>query len=102
MRASRRPRLWPRPPQRLSTQVVIMMAAILVLTMAAGFLVVQWNMRRQFTEQYEHQSQSVAQTLAANPDVAWLVTNAPPGGALQQIATQVPEQTRALFAVSTN
>src|SRR5260221_71466 len=79
-----------------------MTAAILVLTMAAGFLVVQWNMRRQFTEQYEHQSQSVAQTLAANPDVAWLVTNAPPGGALQQIATQVREQPGPLFVVITN
>src|SRR5258708_30796899 len=102
MRASRRPRLWPRPPQRLSTQVVIMMAAILVLTMAAGFLVVQWNMRRQFTEQYEHQSQSVAQTLAANPDVAWLVTNAPPRGALPQIPTPGREQTAALVLAIPN
>jgi two-component system, CitB family, sensor kinase len=106
MRASRRPRLWsrlrPRRPQRLSTQVVIMMVAILVLTMAAGFLLVSWNMSRQFTEQYEHQAQSVAQALAANPDVPYLVDTAPPGGALQQIATQVKDQTGALFVVITN
>ncbi|MCW2930271.1 MAG: histidine kinase [Actinomycetia bacterium] len=106
MRASRRPQLWsrlrPRRPQRLSTQVVIMMVAILVLTMAAGFLLVSWNMSRQFTEQYEHQAQSVAQALAANPDVPYLVDTAPPGGALQEIATQVRDQTGALFVVITN
>src|ERR1051326_1694557 len=38
----RRPRL-----QRLSTQVVVMMVAILAVTMAAGFVVVQWNLTRQ-------------------------------------------------------
>jgi cell division protein FtsX len=37
--------------QRLSTQVVIMMVAILVVTMAAGFVVVQWNLNRQLDEQ---------------------------------------------------
>ncbi|MCW2929739.1 MAG: histidine kinase, partial [Actinomycetia bacterium] len=79
-----------------------MMVAILVLTMAAGFLLVSWNMSRQFTGQYEHQAQSVAQALAANPDVPYLVDTAPPGGALQQIATQVKDQTGALFVVITN
>ena len=79
-----------------------MMVAILVLTMATGFGVVSWNMRNQITGQYEHQAQSVAQTLAANPDVASLVISAPPGGALQQIATQVEKQTGALFVVITN
>jgi two-component system CitB family sensor kinase len=102
MRATRRLRVRLRQPQRLSTQVVIMMVAILVLTMAGGLLVVQWNMHRQFTDQYEHQAQSVAQSLAANPDVPWLVENAPPGGALQQIATQVKDRTGALFVVITN
>jgi two-component system CitB family sensor kinase len=79
-----------------------MMVAILVLTMGAGLLLVSWNMRNQFTGQYEHQAQSVAQSLAANPDVPWLVVNAAPGGALQQIATQVKDQTGALFVVITN
>jgi two-component system CitB family sensor kinase len=91
-----------RQPQRLSTQAVIAMVAILVLTMAAGFLVVQWNMRRQFTEQYEHQAQSVAQAFAADPDVARLVTTGRPGGELQQLASRVRAQTGALFVVVTN
>ena len=104
MRATQRPRLRVRlrQPQRLSTQVVIAMVAILVLTMAGGFLVVQWNMRRQFTEQYEHQAQSVAQAFAADPDVARMVTTGRPGGELQQLAMRVRAQTGALFVVVTN
>jgi len=40
--------------QRLSTQVVLLMVAILVFTMAGGFLVVQRNMSRQLNDQFEH------------------------------------------------
>ena len=39
--------------QRLSTQVVIMMVAILVVTMAAGFAVVQRDLNWQLNQQYE-------------------------------------------------
>src|SRR5580704_4272973 len=53
--------------QRLSTQVVIMMVAILVVTMAAGFAVVQWNLNRQLDNQYEQRSLAVAQSLASQP-----------------------------------
>src|SRR6266542_2213241 len=42
--------------QRLSTQVVIMMVTILVVTLAAGFAVVQHNLNRQLDEQYEHRA----------------------------------------------
>ena len=75
-----RPSLWRHRRQHLSTQVVIMMVAILVITMVAGFLVVQWNMRRQFEDRYEHQALSVAQTVAADQAVARLVTEDRPGG----------------------
>jgi two-component system, CitB family, sensor kinase len=88
--------------QRLSTQVVILMVAILVATMVAGFLVVQWNMRRQFADQYEHRALSVAQTLAADRSVQQLVIAGHPGGELQQLATQVKEETGALFVVIVN
>ena len=97
-----RPSLWRRRRQHLSTQVVIMMVAILVITTVAGFLVVQWNMRRQFADQYEHRALSVAQTLAADQTVARLVTEGHPGGPLQQLAGQVRNQTGALFVVITN
>ena len=90
---------WRHRRQRLSTQAVIMMVAILVITMVAGFLVVQWNMRRQFEDRYEHQALTVAQALAADPTVARLVTEDHPGGALQQLANRVETQTTALFVV---
>ena len=53
--------------QRLSTQVVIMTVAILAVTMAAGFFVVQWNLIRQLDEQYEQRALAVAQSLASQP-----------------------------------
>ena len=53
--------------QRLSTQVVIMMVAILVVTMAAGFVVVLWNLNHQLDDQYEQRSLAVAQSLASQP-----------------------------------
>jgi len=48
--------------QRLSTQVVIMQVTILVITMIAGFAVVEWNLKRQLGRQYEQRALSVAQT----------------------------------------
>jgi two-component system CitB family sensor kinase len=88
--------------QRLSTQVVIMMVALLVLTMVAGVFVMQWPLRHQFEDQYEHRALAVAQTLAADPAVARLVSAGHPGGELQQRASQVQQQTGALFVVITN
>jgi two-component system CitB family sensor kinase len=94
--------LWRHMRRRLSTQVVIMTVAILVLTMTAGFFVVQWNLRRQIAGQYENQALSVAQTLAADPNVASQVVAGHPGGELQRLATQVRAETGALFVVITN
>jgi two-component system CitB family sensor kinase len=94
--------LWRHWRQHLSTQVVTVMVAILVLTLGAGFAVVQWNMRQGFEVRYEHQALSVAQALAADPDVSGLVAQGRPGGELQQVAMRVKHQTGALFVVITN
>ena len=88
--------------RRLSTQVVIVTVTILVVTMVVGFVVVGWNMRRHFMAQYENRALSVAQTLAADKDVARLVTGGRPGGELQRLATQVRTETGARFVVITN
>jgi two-component system CitB family sensor kinase len=94
--------IWRHVRQRLSTQVVLLMVAILVLTMAGGFLVVQRNMSRQLNDQFEHRALSVAQTLASERNVAELAARGRPGGALQVLATQVLNETGALFVVITN
>jgi two-component system CitB family sensor kinase len=93
--------------QRLSTQVVIMMVAILVVTMAAGFVVVQWNLNRQLDGQYEQRSLAVAQTLASQPGLQQAVSAGDPGGVgphgvVQSMAMAAMRSTAATFVVVTN
>jgi two-component system CitB family sensor kinase len=78
------------------------MVAILVLTLAGGFFVVQWNLRGQLDDQFEHRALSIAQTLAAEDNVAVQVVDDPPGGALQTLATRTRAETGALFVVITD
>src|SRR5207245_10357676 len=88
--------------QRLSTQVVIMMVAILAVTMAAGFFVVQWNLIRQLDEQYEQRALAVAQSLASQPGLQQAVEAGDPGGigprgAVQGMAMAAMRSTGAKF-----
>jgi two-component system CitB family sensor kinase len=93
--------------QRLSTQVVIMMVAILVVTMAAGFIVVQWTLNQQLNEQYEHRALAVAQALASQPGLQQAVSagdpgGVGPGGVVQSMAMAAMHSTTAAFVVVTN
>ena len=93
--------------QRLSTQVVIMMVAILVVTMAAGFVVVQWNLNRQLDEQYEQRALAVAESLASQPGLQQAVSAGDPGGVsphgvVQSMAMAAMGSTAAAFVVVTN
>jgi two-component system CitB family sensor kinase len=97
-----RPRLRRLARQRLSTQVVIMQIAILVIVMVAGFGVFQWNLQRQLNQQYEQRALTVAETLASQPSLVNAVVHGRPGGAVQDLAMSVRAQTHALFVVITN
>ena len=93
--------------QRLSTQVVIMMVAILAVTMAAGFFVVQWNLIRQLDEQYEQRALAVAQSLASQPGLQQAVEAGDPGGigphgVVQGMAIAAMRSTDAAFVVVTD
>jgi two-component system, CitB family, sensor kinase len=88
--------------QRLSTQVVIMQVAILVVLMAAGFGIVRWNLQRQLYTQYENRSLVLAQTLAAQPAIVGAVVHGHPGGVAQRLAMAARARTGALFVVITN
>jgi two-component system CitB family sensor kinase len=94
--------LWRHVRQRLSTQVVLLMVAILVLTMAGSFYVLQRDLRGQLNDQFERRALSIAQTLASEQNVATQVVNGHPGGQLQVLANQAREKTGALFVVITN
>ncbi|HEV2373209.1 MAG TPA: sensor histidine kinase [Streptosporangiaceae bacterium] len=88
--------------QRLSTQVVIMQVAILVVTLAAGFWVVQWNLRRQLDQQFEQRALAVAEGLASQPTIVGAVVGGRPGGEAQRLAMADMRSTGALFVVITN
>jgi two-component system, CitB family, sensor kinase len=88
--------------RRLSTQVVIMQIAILVVTIAAGFAVVQWNLRRQADSRYEQQALVVAQSVASQPGIISGVETGRPGGEVQRLAMAAMHSTHALFVVVTN
>ncbi len=94
--------LWRHVRQRLSTQVVLLMAAILVLTVVGGSFVAWRDLRGQLNDQFEHRALAIAQTLAAEQSVAVQVADGRPGGQLQAMATEEREQTGALFVVITN
>jgi two-component system CitB family sensor kinase len=94
--------LWRHVRQRLSTQVVLLMVAILVLTMAGGSFIFQRDLHEQLNDQFEYRALSIAQTLAAEESVAVQVADGRPGGQLQVLATREREQTGALFVVITN
>jgi two-component system CitB family sensor kinase len=93
--------------QRLSTQVVIMMVAILVVTMGVAFAVVRWNLSRQLNQQYEYRALAVAQTLASQPGLQQAVRAGDPGGVgprgvVQGMAMAAMTETRATFVVVTD
>src|SRR5215469_4894550 len=93
--------------QRLSTQVVIATVAILVVTMAAGFVIVQWNLNQQLGQQYEQRALAVAQSLASQPGLQQAVSAGDPGGigprgVVQQMAMAALHNTGAAFVVVTN
>jgi two-component system CitB family sensor kinase len=94
--------IWRHVRQRLSTQVVLLMVAILALTMAGGFYLLQRDLRGQLNDQFEHRALSIAQTLAGEQSVAEQAAAGRPGGQLQVLATQVKQETQALFVVITN
>ena len=93
--------------QRLSTQVVVMQVALLVVTMAAGFAIVHWSMGRQLNEQYEYRALAVAQSLASQPGLQQAVNAGDPGGigpcgSVQSMAMAAMHSTAAAFVVVTN
>ena len=88
--------------QRLSTQVVLLMVAILVLTLAGGFFVVQREPARAAQRPVRAPRAVDRADAGGEQNVAEQVADGRPGGQLQAMATQVRRQTGALFVVITN
>jgi two-component system CitB family sensor kinase len=94
---------WHLTRRRLSTQVVVMQVAILVMTVAAGYALMRWGYLQQtLDQQYEQRALAVAQTLASERSVVDAVQTGRPGGEVQAMASAATRQTGALFIVITN
>jgi two-component system CitB family sensor kinase len=101
---ARIPRLW---RQRLSTQVMVMQVVIMVTTLTAGFLFVQWNLHSQLNQQFEQRALAVATTLASQSSLQQAILAGDPGGVgpagvVQQMSQAAMNDTGAKFVVVTD
>jgi two-component system, CitB family, sensor kinase len=95
-----RPKLWGR--LRLSTQILLLQLAIIVLTLGTGLAVSIAQARRQLDKQSGKQSLAIARTVAATPEVGRAFHSADPPRVIQPIAERVRRATSASFVVVAN
>ncbi len=86
----------------LSAQVLALQTTVLVITLAAGFLLAVWYQHGQLDRQYEHRALSVAETVAATPSLERAVAAGDPGGSIQQMASRIWRATGVSYVVVTN
>ena len=95
-----RPKLWGR--LRLSTQILLLQLAIIVLTLGTGLAVSIAQARRQLDKQSGKQSLAIARTVAATPEVGRAFHSADPPRIIQPIAERIQQATNASFVVVAN
>jgi len=87
----------------LSTQIVLLLLAIIVLTLGTGVAVSILQARKQLDKQSGKQSLAIARTVAQMPEVPRALREAPrPNGPLQRIAERIRTATKASFVVVAN
>jgi two-component system CitB family sensor kinase len=95
-----RSQLWGRV--RLSTQILLLQLAIIVLTLGAGLVVSIAQARRQLDKQSGQQSLAIASSVSSIPEIARAFHTANPGATIQPIAERVRRSTGASFVVVAN
>jgi two-component system CitB family sensor kinase len=88
--------------RRLSTQILWLQLAILVITLLVGLGLSLRALRHELDHSFELQALRVAQSVAADPGIAQAVLDHDPHGLVQQRAEAVRRQTGALFVVVTD
>ncbi len=96
----RRPGLWGR--LRLSTQILLLQLAIIVLTLGTGLAVSIAQARRQLDKQSGKQSLAIARSVAAVPEIARAFHSPNPVRIIQPIAERIRHRTGASFVVVAN
>ncbi len=93
---------WLRNHRNLSNQVALAQVAVLVVVLAAAFIISARQVDQMVKQQYEKRALAVATSVAAMPQVAEQVSTLPPGGPVQAEASAVMAQTGAAYVVITN
>lgn len=88
--------------RRLSTQILWLQLGILVITLLVGLGLSLRALRQQLDRDFELQALRVAQSVAADPDIAPAIVARDPHGLVQQRAEAVRRETGALFVVVTD
>ena len=89
---------------KLSTRILVSQVAILFVTMCMGFGLYSWLTGSQLDEEYQQRALSIAQSVAAMPEVqsALLRNDISPTSQVQALASQVDQATGANFVVVVN
>jgi two-component system CitB family sensor kinase len=89
---------------RVATQALLIVLAVLVLVLGAGFACVTWLLSSELDTQYEQRALGIARSVAADPAYAQDVMAGSPSatGDAQARAEQVRRRTGALFVVVTD
>ena len=95
-----RPRLWRRP--RLSTQILLLQVAIIVLTVGAGLAVSVVQARRQLDRQTGEHSLAIARAVASLDSIVDAFDDPRPERTINPIAEGIRKRTQAAFIVVAN
>lgn len=86
----------------LAAQILTIQSAILVVTLAAGFLLIVSYQRNELDHQYEQRALAVAQSTASSASLQRDVAGGDPGGVVQRLAMAVMRSTKVRYVVVTN
>ena len=86
----------------LSAQVLAIQSAVLVLTLAAGFVLAVWYQGSQLDHQYEQRALGVAEAVAATSSLDQAVAAGDPHGVVQGMAEKIRRATGVSYVVVTN
>src|SRR5215211_5712437 len=95
-----RPKVWRRP--RLSTQILLLQVAIIVLTVGAGLAVSVIQARRQLDKQTGETSLAIARSVASLDSIVEAFGEPRPERTINPIAEGIRKRTEAAFIVVAN
>jgi two-component system, CitB family, sensor kinase len=87
---------------RLSTQILLLQVAIIVITVSAGFAVSLLQARNKIDEQAGQQSLAIARTVSAIPEIRRAFSLPDPERTIDPIAERIRRRTHAAFIVVAN